>query len=323
MNALGSNRFAATSQLVIGVGYDQNNDDRDDARFFASNNLAFPAGGFRDVGGFDESFKTSEDRELCARWVLSGRRLAWERAAIVEHASPLTLGRFWRQHVAYGRGAYRYHATQSRRDARVRLEPSFYAALVRAALRRRPREAAVTLALLRRLASGEHRRLSPRVGRRRALPEPPGGEAGTVLHVTWSGRIGGIERSLSTLVLTAAERGGRASGSASWTGAARSATCSWRRDWRYQAGCTRAARSALARVRSQPRFGASARPLFTSTRTRSPCMRLALASPRFARPRDRSPAASPRRSPGRGCPWPRGSHPRSAGAWPGYPWPAR
>ena len=41
------------------------------------------------------------------------------------------------------------------------------------------------------------------------LPEPPGGEAGTVLHVTWSGRIGGIERSLSTLVLTAAERGGR------------------------------------------------------------------------------------------------------------------
>ena len=164
MNALGSNPFAATSQLVIGVGYDQNNDDTGDARFFASNNLAFPAGGFRDVGGFDESFKTSEDRELCARWVLSGRRLAWERAAIVEHASPLTLGRFWRQHVAYGRGAYRYHATQSRRDARVRLEPSFYA---RAGTRRAAPAAARGRGHARAarcLASGEHCRLSPRVG---------------------------------------------------------------------------------------------------------------------------------------------------------------
>ena len=209
VNALASNPFAATSQLVISVGYEQNNADRDDSRFFASNNLAFPARGFREAGGFDESFKTSEDRELCSRWVLAGRRLASEPAAVVEHASPLTLAGFWRQHLAYGRGAYRYHATQSRRDARVRLEPSFYAALVRAALRRPPRDAAATLALLGiwHLANTAGFLLEWLSGA--PLPEPPGGEAGTVLHVTWSGRIGGIERSLSTLVLTAAEHGGR------------------------------------------------------------------------------------------------------------------
>ena len=59
--------------------------------------------------------------------MLDGRRLGYEPAAVVEHASPLTLRKFWRQHVAYGRGAFRYHATQARRGARVRLEPSFYA----------------------------------------------------------------------------------------------------------------------------------------------------------------------------------------------------
>jgi glycosyltransferase involved in cell wall biosynthesis/GT2 family glycosyltransferase len=205
VNALPDNSYATTSQLIIGVGYAQNNADRDDARFFASNNLAFPAAGFREVGGFDESFRTSEDRELCSRWVLGGRRLGYEPDAVVDHASPLTLGRFWRQHVAYGRGAFRYHAIQAQRGHPVGLEPSFYFSLAREALLRPPGRRIRTLALLGvwHVANSVGYGLEGlRPGRART--------GATVLHVTWSGRIGGIERFLSTVTLAAARRGGRA-----------------------------------------------------------------------------------------------------------------
>ena len=210
VNALAGNPYASTSQLVISVGYAQNNADHDDARFFASNNLAFPSRGFHELGGFDESFRTSEDRELCSRWVLDGRRLGYEPAAVVEHASPLTLRKFWRQHVAYGRGAFRYHATQARRGARVRLEPSFYGSLVREALRRPLRESGAVLLLLCvwHVANTVGFALEWLGARERSRP-PRAGPV-TVLHVTWSGRIGGIERFLSTVVLEAAGREGAA-----------------------------------------------------------------------------------------------------------------
>lgn len=210
VNALAGNPYAITSQLVISVGYAQNNADHDDARFFASNNLAFPSRGFHELGGFDESFRTSEDRELCARWVLDGRRLGYEPAAVVDHASPLTLRRFWRQHVAYGRGAFRYHGAQARRGASVKLEPSFYLALVRAGLRRQPGESAAVLALLGVWHVANSVGFALEGLGRRARPASQRAEPGAVLHVTWSGRIGGIERFLSTLATEADGREGRA-----------------------------------------------------------------------------------------------------------------
>ena len=195
---------------MISVGYSQNNADHDDARFFASNNLAFPSRGFHEVGGFDESFRTSEDRELCARWVLDGRRLGYEPAAVIDHASPLTLRRFWRQHVAYGRGAFRYHATQASRGASVKLEPSFYLSLAREALRRPPREGAVVLALLGVWHVANSVGFALEGLGRRARPASRSAQPGAVLHVTWSGRIGGIERFLSTLAMEAGRDEGRA-----------------------------------------------------------------------------------------------------------------
>jgi cellulose synthase/poly-beta-1,6-N-acetylglucosamine synthase-like glycosyltransferase len=126
------NLYAAVSQLVVSVGYAQNNRDPEDARFFASNNIAFPKAGFLAVGGFDPSYPTSEDRELCARWTLSGRRMSYVPEAVVFHGSDLTLRSFWRQFVAYGRGAFRYRREQARRTGRrVPIEPSFYWALAR------------------------------------------------------------------------------------------------------------------------------------------------------------------------------------------------
>jgi GT2 family glycosyltransferase len=132
VNGLAHNLYAAVSQLVIKVGYAQNNRDPDDARFFASNNVAFPRRDFLALGGFDPSFETSEDRELCARWTLSGRRMSYVPDAVVFHGSELTLRGFWRQFFAYGRGAFRYRRKQAGRTGRrVPIEPSFYWALLR------------------------------------------------------------------------------------------------------------------------------------------------------------------------------------------------
>jgi GT2 family glycosyltransferase len=129
-NALVANPFSTTSQLIIDAGYDWHNRDRDDARFLTSNNLAVPAAGFRTIGGFDTAFVTSEDRDLCDRWVASGRRMHYLPDAVVEHAHDLTLLGFCRQHFGYGRGARRFHLAHARRTGRrIRLEPRFYLGL--------------------------------------------------------------------------------------------------------------------------------------------------------------------------------------------------
>ena len=83
VNALSENVYAEAAQLVIDVGYAQNS--APERRWFTTNNLVMPAEGFRALGGFDASYRTAEDRDLCARWLESGRRMAYEPAAIMEH----------------------------------------------------------------------------------------------------------------------------------------------------------------------------------------------------------------------------------------------
>jgi GT2 family glycosyltransferase len=65
----------------------------------------------RKVGGFDESFRTAEDRELCRRWLRAGFALHRIPEAIVEHRSDLNLRSFIRQFFTYGQGAARFHAS--------------------------------------------------------------------------------------------------------------------------------------------------------------------------------------------------------------------
>lgn len=130
VNALPRNIYAATSQLIIDVGYAHNNRDLQDAQFFTSNNLLVPAESFRAIGGFDPSFTTSEDRDFCDRWIARGFRLEYVPEAIVMHRHNLTLRTFCRQQYAYGKGAFRFHRAHSlRRRRNVRIEPSFYVAL--------------------------------------------------------------------------------------------------------------------------------------------------------------------------------------------------
>lgn len=117
VNGLPENPFARASHVIVDLVYAYYNDDPERARFLASNNLAFPAAGFREVGGFDESFRTSEDRELCDRWVAAGRPLVYVPEARVAHARDLDLAGFLGQHFSYGRGAFRFHRLRAGRGS--------------------------------------------------------------------------------------------------------------------------------------------------------------------------------------------------------------
>jgi GT2 family glycosyltransferase len=106
-----------------------------DLRFFASNNMSVSAKLFQEIGGFDPSFRTSEDRDFCDRWIRRGHSLVYSSEAIVYHHHYLTLTTFCRQHFNYGRGAHRLHRARAQRS-RSRLTPTlqFYASVFRRSL---------------------------------------------------------------------------------------------------------------------------------------------------------------------------------------------
>jgi len=115
INALPRNPFATASQLIIDIVHAYYNADPLQARFSASNNLALPAEMFRSLGGFDETFRTSEDRDLIDRWLNRGYRLIYAQEVLVYHAPRLTWGGYCRLHFNYGRGAFRFHRARARR----------------------------------------------------------------------------------------------------------------------------------------------------------------------------------------------------------------
>ncbi|MBE9078733.1 glycosyltransferase [Romeria aff. gracilis LEGE 07310] len=132
VNALDNNPFSMTSQNIISMGYDHYNAVRDQARFFASNNMVVPKQEFLELGGFDESFTTSEDRELCDRWIHAGYPMTYAPEVVIYHAHPMTLRSFWKQHFNYGRGAFRFHQTRSQKGwGNFEIEGGYYLRLLR------------------------------------------------------------------------------------------------------------------------------------------------------------------------------------------------
>jgi GT2 family glycosyltransferase len=122
-NGASDDAAAEASQIVVDAVHAQFNRDPVAPRFFASNNVAFPATAFRDLGGFDEGFRYAEDREMCDRWVASGHEFVHAPDALVLHMRRLTARDFWSQHYGYGRGAHAFarsrdSASQSRADRR-------------------------------------------------------------------------------------------------------------------------------------------------------------------------------------------------------------
>lgn len=134
VNALSDNLYSEASQRLITYLYRQFNADPADARFFTTNNVAFPAQAFRAIGGLDESWSISggEDRDLCHRWRRRGHRMVYAPDAVMHHAHALTFTSFWRQHYHYGRGGFHYHrhsATRERRRARLESAAFYLGAL--------------------------------------------------------------------------------------------------------------------------------------------------------------------------------------------------
>ena len=128
-NGLRHNPFADASQHIVDLVYAHYNRDPAAARFFASNNLAVRRADFLAVGGFDDAqFPfAAEDRDFCDRWRASGRSLRFAPDAVVRHAHDLSLRGFVRQHLAYGRGAARFHRARARRGTgRLRDEVPFH-----------------------------------------------------------------------------------------------------------------------------------------------------------------------------------------------------
>lgn len=128
INALTKNPCSSASQLILDAVYDHYNADPDRARFFASQNMAMPLDRYRQLGGFDTRFQTSEDRDLCDRWAASGLPLTYVHSAVMFHSHAMTLPRFFRQHFHYGRGAYRFHRARAKRGAGdFEVDSGFYA----------------------------------------------------------------------------------------------------------------------------------------------------------------------------------------------------
>jgi GT2 family glycosyltransferase len=159
LNALEANPYSATSQLIIDTAYGRYNaSGAGQARFFASNNMALATDNFGAAGGFDQSFTTSEDRELCDRWLHLGHQLTYAPEAIVYHAHSLNFRGLWRQHFGYGRGAWRFHRERERRGYR-RLQPDweFYRRLAMAPFAQdhaRRRATSAALMLMAQMANG-------------------------------------------------------------------------------------------------------------------------------------------------------------------------
>lgn len=131
VNGLPDNAFASASQCLVDYVYIFFSARADSFQFFTSNNMGGAASELRRLGGFDESFPlpAAEDRDLCERWGLL--RLAPK--AIVIHRHPLTLSRYWHQHLRYGRGAATLFQRRSHRGTNRRLlRNHFYVGLLNA-----------------------------------------------------------------------------------------------------------------------------------------------------------------------------------------------
>jgi glycosyltransferase involved in cell wall biosynthesis len=134
VNALTDGIYSHASQQLIDFLYGYYNVPGATGRFFITSNLAFPATGFRVLGGFDVTFPlaAAEDRDLCDRWRERGGEIVYDDQAVVRHAHALGLRSFCRQHLNYGRGAFHLHRARERRGVTpIRFESDgFYSRLV-------------------------------------------------------------------------------------------------------------------------------------------------------------------------------------------------
>lgn len=149
LNALPEHPYSTASQNLINACYAYYNPIPNQASFFASNNLTVPAVHFHSIGGFDITFKTSEDRDFCDRWRHHGFQMTYAPEILIYHSHPMNFRAFWRRHFNYGRGAYRYHQARARRGTgRLRPDPKFYLSLFLSPLTQKPKRRGLWVKML-------------------------------------------------------------------------------------------------------------------------------------------------------------------------------
>lgn len=123
-NLLHDNVYSSASQALSSYLYEYYQRTGSAMEFFTTNNMCCRRVDFLAAGGFDATLATaSEDRDFSLRWKDRVGTLTYARDAVVGHAHDLTLGRFWKQHANYGRGARHLHLSMDRRgDSRPKLE---------------------------------------------------------------------------------------------------------------------------------------------------------------------------------------------------------
>lgn len=117
INCLKHNRFSAASQFIVDIVYQHFNPNPDEARFFASNNMVVPTKIFNEIGRFSNGWRTSEDRELCDRWLWSGYKMCFVEGAVISHSHDLTFFSYCKQHFSYGKGAFHFHRIRNNRQS--------------------------------------------------------------------------------------------------------------------------------------------------------------------------------------------------------------
>jgi len=139
INSLTQNIFSIASQHIIDIGYEHCNSNFQQARFFSSNNMAVPRKLFLQFSGFDERFRTSEDREFCDRWLKSGLVMTYKPDIIIRHSHSMNFFGFWRQHFEYGRGTCLFYQICSQKEpGKFKIEVDYYFKLVLSAFEYEP-----------------------------------------------------------------------------------------------------------------------------------------------------------------------------------------
>lgn len=151
VNLLSDNRYSQASQTLLDYVYNYYNDEsRRRNCFYASNNMTAPAALFAGLGGFDETFRTAEDRDFCRRWRAAGREFRYSPEVVVFHGHQLSLRSLQRQHFQYGRGALPYWRKAARmNDQRLKVEPlAFYIGMLRHPFAQNQKDPALLAALV-------------------------------------------------------------------------------------------------------------------------------------------------------------------------------
>ena len=150
VNSDENNLCSEVSEVFIRIILERHRPRPGGLYFFRSTNMIVPRDEFLRMGGFDERFRASEDREFCDRWQAGAGSFQYVPDAVAIHRSELTVRAFARQHFAYGRGAWHFHQARfSRKSSRIGFDMlKYYAQVIREVVRPRRGVVAVRIGLL-------------------------------------------------------------------------------------------------------------------------------------------------------------------------------